>query len=54
HPIEPLRAMADDLFRTHGGAMLGYSQVEGIPELVSELARRGEISGFARSPSSPA
>jgi 2-aminoadipate transaminase len=50
HPVEPLRAMTDDLFRTHGGAMLGYSQVEGIPELLTELARRGEISGFARSP----
>jgi 2-aminoadipate transaminase len=50
HPVEPLRAMTDDLFRTHGGAMLGYSQVEGIPELLTELSRRGEISGFARSP----
>jgi len=50
HPVEPLRAMADELFQTHGGAMLGYSQVEGIPELLAELARRGEMSGFAASP----
>src|SRR5215213_65447 len=50
HPVEPLRAMADELFKTHGGPMLGYSQVEGIPDLLAELARRGEISGFARSP----
>ena len=50
HPVEQLRGMADDLFRTHGGAMLGYSQPEGIPELLTELARRGQDSGFARSP----
>jgi 2-aminoadipate transaminase len=50
HPVEQLRAMADDLFQTHGGAMLGYSQVEGVPELLAELARRGDTSGFARSP----
>lgn len=49
HPVDQLRAMADDLFQTHGGEMLGYSQVEGVPELLEELARRGEISGFARS-----
>ena len=42
--------MADELFQSHGGAMLGYSQVEGIGELLAEIARRGEISGFARSP----
>src|SRR3954464_55522 len=50
HPVDQLRAMADELFETHGGAMLGYSQPEGVPELLVELARRGEISGFARSP----
>jgi 2-aminoadipate transaminase len=50
HPVEPLRRMADELFQTHGGAMLGYSQVEGVPELLNELARRGAESGFARSP----
>jgi 2-aminoadipate transaminase len=50
HPVEQLRQMTDELFQTHGGAMLGYSQVEGVPELLEELARRGEISGFARSP----
>src|SRR3954451_15358985 len=50
HPVEQLRRMADDLFRTRGGAMLGYTQPEGVPELLVELARRGEISGFARSP----
>ncbi|HEX6712738.1 MAG TPA: PLP-dependent aminotransferase family protein, partial [Thermoleophilaceae bacterium] len=49
HPVEPLRKMTDELFRTHGGAMLGYSQPEGVPELLIELARRGEESGFARS-----
>jgi DNA-binding transcriptional MocR family regulator len=50
HPVEQLRAMADELFQTHGGPMLGYSQVEGVPELLEEIARRGEVSGFARSP----
>jgi 2-aminoadipate transaminase len=50
HPVEQLRAMSDELFRTHGGPMLGYSQPEGVPELLAELARRGELSGFARSP----
>src|SRR4051812_25281056 len=47
HPVDQLRKMADELFQTHGGAMLGYSQVEGVPALLEELARRGEISGFA-------
>jgi DNA-binding transcriptional MocR family regulator len=50
HPVEQLRAMADELFQTHGGPMLGYSQPEGVPELLIELARRGEASGFSRSP----
>lgn len=50
HPVEQLRAMADELFQTHGGEMLGYSQVEGVPELRAEISRRGEVSGFARSP----
>src|SRR5215208_5181942 len=50
HPVEQLRAMADDLFQTHGGPMLGYSQPEGIPDLLTELARRGGDSGFAQSP----
>jgi 2-aminoadipate transaminase len=50
HPVDQLRAMADELFQSHGGRMLGYSQVEGVPELLVELARRGEMSGFARSP----
>src|SRR3954451_8128626 len=50
HPVDQRRAMADELFATHGGAMLGYSQPEGVPELLVELARRGEASGFARSP----
>src|SRR3954464_11050482 len=50
HPVEQLRAMADELFETHGGPMLGYSQPEGVPELLVELARRGEISGFPASP----
>src|SRR3954453_2271493 len=50
HPVEQLRVMADELFETHGGAMLGYSQPEGGPGLLVERARRGEISGFARSP----
>jgi 2-aminoadipate transaminase len=50
HPVDQLRAMADELFQTHGGRMLGYSQVEGVPELLAELAKRGEVSGFARSP----
>jgi 2-aminoadipate transaminase len=50
HPVEELRTIADELFRTHGGAMLGYSQPEGVPELLAELARRGERHGFARSP----
>src|SRR6476659_7995142 len=50
HPVEQLRKMIDELFQTHGGAMLGYSQPEGVPELLGELARRGEVSGFARSP----
>jgi 2-aminoadipate transaminase len=50
HPVEQLRAMADELFQTHGGPMLGYSQVEGVPQLLVELARRGEMSGFAQSP----
>jgi DNA-binding transcriptional MocR family regulator len=49
HPVEQLRAMADELFQSHGGPMLGYTQPEGVPELLVELARRGEISGFARS-----
>jgi DNA-binding transcriptional MocR family regulator len=49
HPVEPLRAMANELFQTHGGSMLGYTQPEGVPELLVELARRGEVSGFARS-----
>jgi len=49
HPVDQLRAMADELFQTHGGPMLGYSQVEGVPELRTEVARRGEVSGFARS-----
>jgi 2-aminoadipate transaminase len=50
HPVDQLRTMADELFQTHGGPMLGYSQVEGIQELLAELAKRGEVSGFARSP----
>src|SRR6476659_8051185 len=50
HPVEQLREMADELFQTHGGAMLGYSQPEGVPELLIELARRGEARGFSRSP----
>jgi DNA-binding transcriptional MocR family regulator len=50
HPVEQLRELTDELFRTHGGAMLGYSQPEGVPELLVELARRGEVSGFAQSP----
>jgi DNA-binding transcriptional MocR family regulator len=50
HPVEQLRTMAEELFQTHGGRMLGYGQVEGVPELLIELARRGEMSGFARSP----
>jgi DNA-binding transcriptional MocR family regulator len=50
HPVEQLRVVADEGFRTHGGRMLSYSQVEGVPELLVELARRGEMSGFARSP----
>jgi DNA-binding transcriptional MocR family regulator len=50
HPADRLRAMADDLFQTHGGVMLGYSQPEGVPDLLVELARRGQESGFARSP----
>src|SRR3954466_220060 len=41
HPVDQLRAMADELFETNGGAMLGYSQPEGVPELLVELARRG-------------
>jgi 2-aminoadipate transaminase len=49
HPVDQLAAMAVELFQTHGGEMLGYSQVEGVPGLLEELARRGEISGFARS-----
>src|SRR3954463_15870908 len=49
HPVDQLREMADELFRTHGGAMLGYTQPEGVPELLVELARRGEMSGFAQS-----
>src|SRR6476661_7566370 len=50
HPVDQLRRMTDELFQTHGGAMLGYTQPEGVPELLVELARRGEVSGFARSP----
>src|SRR5690242_6425334 len=50
HPVDQLRSIADELFQTHGGAMLGYSQPEGVPILLDELARRGEVSGFARSP----
>jgi DNA-binding transcriptional MocR family regulator len=50
HPAEQLRVMANELFETHGGPMLGYTQPEGVPELLVELARRGEASGFARSP----
>jgi DNA-binding transcriptional MocR family regulator len=50
HPVEQLRAIADELFQARGGQMLGYSQVEGVPELLEELARRGEMSGFAQSP----
>jgi DNA-binding transcriptional MocR family regulator len=50
HPVEQLRGMADELFRSHGGQMLSYSQPEGVPELLTELARRGQTSGFARSP----
>jgi 2-aminoadipate transaminase len=50
HPVEQLRVMADELFQTHGGAMLGYSQPEGVPDLLDELSRRGELSGFSRSP----
>jgi 2-aminoadipate transaminase len=49
HPVEELRVIADELFRSHGGAMLGYSQPEGVPELLQELAKRGEASGFARA-----
>jgi 2-aminoadipate transaminase len=50
HPVEQLRAMADELFETHGAAMLSYTQPEGVPELLAELGRRGAESGFARSP----
>jgi GntR family transcriptional regulator of abcA and norABC len=50
HPADQLRVLADELFETQGGPMLGYTQPEGVPELLTELARRGEISGFARSP----
>src|SRR3954464_15196002 len=49
HPVDQLREMADELFRTHGGAMLSYTQPEGVPELLVELARRGDMSGFAQS-----
>src|SRR3954454_24490746 len=31
HPVEQLRVIADELFQSHGGAMLGYSQPEGVP-----------------------
>jgi len=50
HPVAQLRVLADELFQTHGGPMLGYSQPEGVPTLLAELSRRGELSGFARSP----
>src|SRR4051794_5341278 len=50
HPVDQLREMADELFQTHGGPMLGYSQVEGVPELLVQLDRRGDVSGFADSP----
>jgi DNA-binding transcriptional MocR family regulator len=49
HPVEQLRTIADKMFATHGGAMLGYNQPEGVPDLLEELARRGRASGFARS-----
>lgn len=49
HPVDKLRVIADELFATHGGAMLGYTQPEGVPDLLEEIARRGELSGFARS-----
>src|SRR4051794_20467773 len=48
HPVAELRAMTDELFETYGGALLGYNQPEGVPELLDELARRGKESGFAR------
>src|SRR3954468_22757110 len=47
HPVEELRAMTDELFQTHRGALLAYNQPEGVPELLEELARRGKQSGFA-------
>lgn len=50
HPVDELRAMADELFQTHGAQMLSYNQPEGVPELLEELARRGQQSGFAESP----
>jgi DNA-binding transcriptional MocR family regulator len=50
HPVDQLKTIANRLFETHGGPMLGYTQPEGVPELRAELARRGELSGFARSP----
>jgi 2-aminoadipate transaminase len=50
HPVDQLRKLTDELFATDGAAMLGYGEPEGLAELRTEVARRGEISGFARSP----
>lgn len=50
HPVAELRELADELFATDGAAMLSYGEPEGLAELRAEVARRGELSGFARSP----
>src|SRR4051794_39631836 len=48
-PVVELKQMTNELFDTYGGALLGYNQPEGVPELLDELQRRGKESGFARS-----
>jgi DNA-binding transcriptional MocR family regulator len=49
-PVDRLRELCDELFVTHGAAMISYAEPDGVAELRAELARRGELSGFARSP----
>jgi 2-aminoadipate transaminase len=49
-PVAKLRELSEELFATHGAAMVSYGEPDGLPELRAEVARRGQISGFARSP----
>jgi DNA-binding transcriptional MocR family regulator len=49
-PLADLAAAAADVFAEHGADVLGYTDIEGLPQLRSELAQLGAQQGFASGP----